>query len=270
MARLSAYEYEHMLDLAADILRNRDPEPPWHLVMAELCRALHTTATVLTRATWERREGRAEAWSTGVADGGRMSVISARMVEAGHPFARHYCTEQDSVPRTAGDIMGRSAWQHSSARSLTRELLGAQHVLALPLPAPPGSARGFIIYHATEDFSLTERTYAGRIQPLLAGIDAHYRHLAAWRARFPAPMAPGGATPEQCAAEQRLTPRELTVLTLLADSLPANAIGRRLGISTRTVHKHVQNLYRKLDVTDRLSAVLRAQSTGLLPGARRE
>jgi DNA-binding NarL/FixJ family response regulator len=47
--------------------------------------------------------------------------------------------------------------------------------------------------------------------------------------------------------------------------MTAEAIGRRLGISNRTVHKHTENLYRKLAATDRLMAVLRAQALGLLP-----
>jgi DNA-binding NarL/FixJ family response regulator len=69
------------------------------------------------------------------------------------------------------------------------------------------------------------------------------------------------------AAQHRLTPRELTVLTLLAETLTASAIARRLGISPRTVHHHVEHIYRKLHTTDRLSTVLRAQALGLLPGS---
>lgn len=64
----------------------------------------------------------------------------------------------------------------------------------------------------------------------------------------------------------RLTPRELGVLQLLAESLTAAAIARRLGISTGTVHKHLARLYRKLGTTDRLATVLRAREAGLLPG----
>ncbi|MGW3069074.1 response regulator transcription factor [Streptomyces sp. NPDC001130] len=40
---------------------------------------------------------------------------------------------------------------------------------------------------------------------------------------------------------------------------------RRLGISVRTVHKHVENIYRKLGTRDRLGTVLRAQRLGLVP-----
>ncbi|MFI5492896.1 helix-turn-helix transcriptional regulator [Actinoplanes sp. NPDC051859] len=63
----------------------------------------------------------------------------------------------------------------------------------------------------------------------------------------------------------RLTPRELSVLRLLAESLTAAAIARRLDLSTGTVHKHLGRLYRKFGTTDRLATVLRAREAGLLP-----
>ncbi|WNV88525.1 LuxR C-terminal-related transcriptional regulator [Umezawaea sp. Da 62-37] len=63
----------------------------------------------------------------------------------------------------------------------------------------------------------------------------------------------------------RLTQRELTVLHLLAEGLTADSIARRLDISPRTVHRHLQHLYRKLGTTDRLATVLHAKSLGLLP-----
>ncbi|MEV6601478.1 AAA family ATPase [Actinoplanes sp. NPDC051346] len=66
---------------------------------------------------------------------------------------------------------------------------------------------------------------------------------------------------------RRLTPREMDVLALLAESLTAASIGRRLGISTGTVHKHLAALYRKLGTGDRLATVLRARTLGLLPDA---
>jgi DNA-binding NarL/FixJ family response regulator len=65
--------------------------------------------------------------------------------------------------------------------------------------------------------------------------------------------------------DHRLTQRELTVLAVLAEGLTADAIARRLDISPRTVHRHLQHLYRKLGTTDRLATVLRAKAVGLLP-----
>ncbi|MBM7809251.1 helix-turn-helix transcriptional regulator [Saccharothrix algeriensis] len=76
-----------------------------------------------------------------------------------------------------------------------------------------------------------------------------------------------GAWPPGAPAGHGLTDRELAVLGVLAEGLTADAIARRMDISPRTVHRHLQHLYRKLGTTDRLSAVLRAQSLGLLPDA---
>jgi len=61
-----------------------------------------------------------------------------------------------------------------------------------------------------------------------------------------------------------LTQRETAVLGLLAGGLTAASIARRLGISERTVHRHQHHLYRKLGVSDRLLAVLRAYALGIL------
>src|SRR5919107_1659513 len=63
---------------------------------------------------------------------------------------------------------------------------------------------------------------------------------------------------------RRLTEREFAVLTLLGAGLTAQAIARRLNSSPRTVHKHLEHLYRKLGVRDRLMAVQRARDAGLL------
>ena len=72
-------------------------------------------------------------------------------------------------------------------------------------------------------------------------------------------------TPVPVAADIRLTPRELSVLTLVADGLTAAAVARRLLVAERTVHKHLERAYAKLGVSDRVSAVLRAQRLGILP-----
>ena len=61
-----------------------------------------------------------------------------------------------------------------------------------------------------------------------------------------------------------LTCRELAVLHLLVEGCTAVAMAHRLGISVRTVQKHLEHVYRKLGVTDRLRAVLAAQEAGLL------
>jgi two-component system, NarL family, nitrate/nitrite response regulator NarL len=61
-----------------------------------------------------------------------------------------------------------------------------------------------------------------------------------------------------------LSQREREVLVLIADGLSAPEVGRRLHLSTATVKSHLQNLYEKLEVSDRAAAVARAMRLGLL------
>jgi len=61
-----------------------------------------------------------------------------------------------------------------------------------------------------------------------------------------------------------LTPRELEILTMISQSLTMRQVGRRLGISPRTVETHVAKLYRKLEVHTRVQAVSRAAHLGLI------
>ncbi len=61
-----------------------------------------------------------------------------------------------------------------------------------------------------------------------------------------------------------LTPRESQALTLMARGLSNKAIASELGISPDTVKDYLENVYRKLDVRDRVSAVRRAAELGLV------
>lgn len=62
-----------------------------------------------------------------------------------------------------------------------------------------------------------------------------------------------------------LTARELDVLRLLATGHTYWQIAARLGVSPHTVGSHVKNTYRKLDVHNAASAVMRASQLGLFP-----
>ncbi|BCJ72028.1 hypothetical protein CS0771_15720 [Catellatospora sp. IY07-71] len=61
-----------------------------------------------------------------------------------------------------------------------------------------------------------------------------------------------------------LTERQRQVVALLREGLTIQAMARRLGLSPRTVGKHLERVYRRLGTSDRLTTVLRAQQQGLL------
>lgn len=60
-----------------------------------------------------------------------------------------------------------------------------------------------------------------------------------------------------------LTERETAILLLVSEGLTAQATARRCGISTRTVHKHLEHAYRKIGCHDRVSAVQFLRRAGL-------
>ena len=61
-----------------------------------------------------------------------------------------------------------------------------------------------------------------------------------------------------------LTPREEQVLELLGRGLSNKEIAKAIGVSPETVKDHVERVYQKLEVRDRLGAVRRATELGLL------
>ncbi|MFJ8694258.1 helix-turn-helix transcriptional regulator [Streptomyces roseolilacinus] len=150
---------------------------------------------------------------------------------------------------------------------------GGRHVLGVPLPGRGGGVRTFLVYRDVRDFTARDRLYCALLQPLLRAAAARCEGLADAGA---VAVADAGAVADPAARTGRggaagsaaLTGRETTVLRMLSQGLPAAAMARRLGISVRTVHKHLENLYRKLDTVDRLETVLRAQETGLLTAER--
>lgn len=70
-----------------------------------------------------------------------------------------------------------------------------------------------------------------------------------------------GSTPVGVPA---VTPREREVLDLLSEGLANRAVAERLGISTRTAQKHVENLFKKFNVHERAELIRLAGRAGLL------
>jgi LuxR family transcriptional regulator, maltose regulon positive regulatory protein len=70
---------------------------------------------------------------------------------------------------------------------------------------------------------------------------------------MPRPAGPRRGTVSGEAAEV-LTPRELDVLKLVAQGLSNRDIARQLFLSEHTVHRHLANILRKLNLSSRAAA----------------
>jgi DNA-binding CsgD family transcriptional regulator len=97
---------------------------------------------------------------------------------------------------------------------------------------------------------------------------AAHQALHAMQAEPGAPAAgtpasePDAAVPGQAATV--LTPRELDVLKLIAQGLSNADIARQLVLSEHTVHRHLANILRKLNLSSRAAAAAWGVRTGLV------
>lgn len=149
----------------------------------------------------------------------------------------------------AGIGVPESAWPTSTCRRVTLDWIVMPYLAEVPLTR--GSQRySLLVLGRERPFGLED---SRRVDSALRYV-ALVEHLVL-RLEPPNLLVPGAP----------LTDREREVLRLLADGLLARSIAQRLDVSERTVHKHLGNLYRKLDAHDRLLAVVRGRELGLLP-----
>jgi DNA-binding NarL/FixJ family response regulator len=159
----------------------------------------------------------------------------------------------------AKTLLGEHTWRHSEIYAVSRTLLGVTQHVTVPIPGSPGALRGFSLGRDGTGYTEAELDLVHRIQAILTSTDRHLRIYRHWHDSIDSPDAATAAA-EDC----NLTPRELAVLSLLAQARTAHTIARHLAISYRTVNKHIQNLYRKLGTADRLTTIQRAHTLGLL------
>jgi len=168
---------------------------------------------------------------------------------AKHPLLCWFRTTADPRPWSIGRVPRRLV--PPAGFEILRDVcrpVGMDEQLAIPYQLSGVTHRSFLLARTGEDYSDEDLDLARRIQPLVAAVGRQCAMLQGTDAA----SVPAG-----------LTGRELTVLRLLRDGRTAHAIAHRLGISPRTVHTHLANLYRKLGVNDRLQAVLVAQDLGV-------
>jgi len=163
-------------------------------------------------------------------------------VFAGHalenPLVAHQSMTGDATARRLSDFISTRELHRRPIYSLIYRPLGVETQLAFGLPQPGTDVVGFALSRRRSDFSERDVAVLDTLSPLLAQI------RALLRARPPEP-APAGV----------LTPRQCEVMSLLSHGTTNHQIARRLGISEKTVAKHLEQVFRRLAVTNRTAAV---------------
>ena len=146
---------------------------------------------------------------------------------------------------TVADFYSVRQWHSTGMYSEIMKPQGTEHQLGLTLPAPPGpdarpsrTSRLWLLRGPGLDFTERDRAVLTLLRPHL-----HEVYLDAERRRRSVP---------------ELTPRQWELLRLIAGGRTNIQIARELGLSEGTVRTHLENIYGRLDVSNRTAAVIRA------------
>jgi DNA-binding CsgD family transcriptional regulator len=157
-----------------------------------------------------------------------------------HPLVRFHATHPHGGTHRISDSLQRAEFRESALYNEYYRRIGIDHVVAVPLFVDRGLLVSFVLNRNGRDFSDRERMLLDLVREPLAAL---YRHALARQRRF-------GALP--------VTSREREVLEWLAAGKTDREIAELLGVSPRTVQKHLQHIYDKLGVETRTAAVMRA------------
>ena len=157
---------------------------------------------------------------------------------------------------------------------LVRTLPGVLAVMpttADETPFAPGDGRFLRAFAATPGFRLLKDVPPAELLTAIRAVHSGDAVVAPSTTRrlldrF-APMLPAGETPPP-ANLAGLTDREREVLILIAQGLSNSEIATRLVLSEATVKTHVGRILMKLELRDRVQAVVLAYETGLVRPAR--
>ena len=144
-------------------------------------------------------------------------------------------------------------------RSLSKPLPATKFVFVTEIDNPTYMARAravgaanFLLMGFSQRELVTAIEGAAAGKPV-SGAGPFFKITASMEPRYP-----------QAARDSGLTPRESQVLSHVALGLSNDEIARSLQISVETVKEHVQNLLRKLAVSDRTQAAVWAVQSGVV------
>jgi DNA-binding CsgD family transcriptional regulator len=168
-----------------------------------------------------------------------------------NPLLQHHQRTRDGRAYRMSDVVSRAELHRLELYREVYRPLGVEYQMAFNLPCPPERVLAVALSRFDADYSDQERDLINRSRALL--IQAYRNAVDHARAR-----ATGEAAMMSAALrEDGMTARESDVLLLLARGASNRDIAAELSISERTVHKHVQNSFKKLQVGDRSAAAAR-------------
>jgi DNA-binding NarL/FixJ family response regulator len=180
-------------------------------------------------------------------------VWFTRFAELAHenPLDQRWQRTHDGRAYRFSDVTTREELEATRLYQEVYAQVGIHHQMAFSLPSDAECILAIVLHRTDSDFSDEERDFCNRARPFL--IQAYRNALAHAEAIRRVPEALEGVL-----VMQGLTTREAQVLRLVAIGGSNRDVGARLGLSDRTVQKHLERAFRKLGVATRSAAAARA------------
>ena len=162
-----------------------------------------------------------------------------RLIHA-HPLVRYHSCHPDGGAWRVSDSLSMNAFKRQELYADYYQRIGIDHVVAVPIVSNRQMVISFVLNRAGRDFTDGECLLLNRLRPSLANL---YR-MTLMTARLPRQT------------HITLTPREREVLRWVGAGKSDAQVAAILGLSTRTVQKHLENSYVKLGVENRTAAAM--------------
>jgi DNA-binding CsgD family transcriptional regulator len=235
-------KYTEALEVAQDLYRHHPAEVDYGVMAGVLQNILDTPVCTFSEVDFSQDGALGLGWPETTVPSSEITAVTRRNMRR-HPLIRHYVNTTDRRPLAVTDFVSLRRWKSSAVGSDIHEATQMYDHLAIPLDSPVGTMRSFALGRPDQAFTGQDRQFVLALHPLLYALDLKAQRL-------------------QRAAPDTLTAREAQILHLVRTGLTSRQIATRLDVSSRTVEKHLQTIYRKLGVSNRIDAIARLAETG--------
>lgn len=173
-----------------------------------------------------------------------------------HPLLQHVLDTRNVAARTISDELEPEAFHRTRLYRQVYAPMGVEDQLVAAVEVDGPRVVAVALNRGERSFTDDDRVMLDLLRPHL--VAAHERVTRRVEAETRLVFA---VDPDRARAAG-LTARETEVIVLAGRGLTNHAIGECLGISARTVHKHLENLYGKLGVGTRAAAVAELAQRG--------
>ncbi|MCC5849610.1 MAG: helix-turn-helix transcriptional regulator [Verrucomicrobia bacterium] len=169
-----------------------------------------------------------------------------------HPISRHFLDTGSHAAVRVSDLMPTREWIATEFWETTLAWLNYRYSMLALHSLGKNVLFVFNCNRCTRDFTEHEKHILNAVAPFVGNQYQHLSRLEGCKKRLAKHARP--KSPPSAAETLDLTPREREVFRWLGEGKTNREIGKILGISHRTVGKHLENILNKLQLENRYAA----------------